>query len=349
MAWRDVLEWSPPLDWVGGAWRSVGDWPLWVRAAAPVALFGLVVGCGYLAFLAGGEERLNLATSQGERLRRDYERKAAAAADLPTNRQRSKPVEGAVSALEQMPGSADVPALLEDIVRAAETNGLIVRGIDLLPERRTDHYGELPLQISVQGGYHSMGAFVSAIVGMARLVTLHDFDLGLVEVDGSVGTVRMDLLAKAYWHFGPELRVESLPPLGEVGAFVYRAGGRRSPFEPSMPGDSAPGSGGDAPVAPDMARPRHDLERHPIAGLAMVGTLTDGAGHFALVRDGAGRVHRLGVGDYLGEDHGRIRKINAHDFDFVEIVPDGEGGWAQRARTLSLQSLAAGLKREKQE
>ena len=51
---------------------------------------------------------------------------------------------------------------------------------------------------------------------------------------------------------------------------------------------------------------------------------------------GADSVHRVKVGDYLGRNHGRITGIEENRVDVVEIVPDGEGGWLERPRTLSL-------------
>ncbi len=68
----------------------------------------------------------------------------------------------------------------------------------------------------------------------------------------------------------------------------------------------------------------------------MVGTLSNQEGTFALVR-GAGGVHRVKVGDYLGRNDGKIVSISEGKIDVVEIVPDGEGGWLERPRSLTLK------------
>lgn len=68
----------------------------------------------------------------------------------------------------------------------------------------------------------------------------------------------------------------------------------------------------------------------------MVGTLSNATGSFALLR-GAGGVHRLKVGDYLGRNDGRIVAISGSQVDVVEIVPDGEGAWLERPRTIPLK------------
>ena len=324
----------------------VGAWPWWIRSAAAAALFSLVMGGGYFGFLSDRSERLNSARSHAAQLRHDYDREALRAAGLQTRQQGSAPQTGATSALVQMPGNADIPPLIEGISQAAEYHGLVVRGIDLAPERLLEQYAELPLKISVRGGYHDIGAFVSAVAGMARLVTLHDFDLELAEATGSVGAVRMNVLAKAYRHLRPDADFASWPPLEKIERYPYRAADRRSPLEPSMPGDAAPQSGS---AAPNLARPRQYLEHRPIDALAVVGLLSDGAARYALVRDEAGRVHRVGAGHYLGEDHGRVREVTPVGIDFVEIIPDGAGGWVQRARTLSLSYPAPGMNEDRRQ
>ena len=133
--------------------------------------------------------------------------------------------------------------------------------------------------------------------------------------------------------------VEPLPPFQEASPFAYSAGDRRSPFEaPATVRKLAQRQDADS-AAPDLHRPRQHLEQFPIASLTMVGTLSWGAARHGLVRDGEGQVHRVRPGDYLGTDHGRIRRIEAKALELIEIVPDGQG-WTRRARILALRSSA---------
>ena len=46
--------------------------------------------------------------------------------------------------------------------------------------------------------------------------------------------------------------------------------------------------------------------------------------------------HRVQTGDFLGTDHGQILTIDEGELELIEIVPDGTGGWVERARTVSL-------------
>ena len=93
---------------------------------------------------------------------------------------------------------------------------------------------------------------------------------------------------------------------------------------------------GSKEIKPDETRVKQFLEGFNIELFEMVGTLANDNGSFALV-SGAGGVHRVKVGDYLGRNDGRIVAIDSAKIDVVEIVPDGDGGWLERPRTLPLK------------
>lgn len=133
----------------------------------------------------------------------------------------------------------------------------------------------------------------------------------------------------------PKGAIEPLPKFQPYEAFTYGAAALRSPFQPPIKIDLASQQKGSKDIKPDEARVRQFLEGFNIETFEMVGTLANEGATFALVR-GAGGVHRVKVGDYLGRNHGRIVMIDEAKVEVVEIVPDGEGGWLERPRSLSL-------------
>ena len=134
----------------------------------------------------------------------------------------------------------------------------------------------------------------------------------------------------------PKGSIEPLPKFQPYEAFTYSAAALRSPFQPPVKVDLNSGNKGSKDVKPDETRVKQFLEGFNIETFEMVGTLANDGSKFGLVR-GAGGVHRVKVGDYLGRNHGRITSINESQIDVVEIVPDGEGGWLERPRTLMLK------------
>jgi len=134
----------------------------------------------------------------------------------------------------------------------------------------------------------------------------------------------------------PAGKIEPTPTFRSYPTFTYSAANLRSPFSRQVRVDLAGQQRGSRNVKPDPNRVKQYLEGFNIEQFEMVGTISNASGSFALLR-GAGAVHRLKVGDYLGRNDGRIVAISATQVDVVEIVPDGEGAWLERPRTIPLK------------
>ena len=130
----------------------------------------------------------------------------------------------------------------------------------------------------------------------------------------------------------PGGRVEPLPEVKPYETFTYAAADLRSPFLPSSPGSGA----GLAGVRPDQKRNREFLEQFSLDTLKMVGTLKLEGHVYGLVRTKDGLVHRVTVGNYLGQADGKITDITPSKISLVEIVPDGLGGYMERPAGLAL-------------
>ena len=134
----------------------------------------------------------------------------------------------------------------------------------------------------------------------------------------------------------PPGKIEPAPTFQSYPTFTYSAANLRSPFSRQVRIDLAGQNHGSRNVKPDPTRAKQYLEGFNIEQFEMVGTISNAGGSFALLR-GAGGVHRLKVGDYLGRNDGRIVAISGSQVDVVEIVPDGEGAWLERPRTIPLK------------
>ena len=134
----------------------------------------------------------------------------------------------------------------------------------------------------------------------------------------------------------PTGAIEPAPELQPYESFTYSAASMRNPFQLPIKIDLSSRPKGSSDIKPDESRVKQFLEDFNIETFQMVGTLSNESGSFALV-SGASGVHRVRVGDYLGRNHGRILAIDEAKIDVIEIVPDGEGGWLERPRSLSLK------------
>lgn len=172
-------------------------------------------------------------------------------------------------------------------------------------------------------------------MSLARVVCVSVMLVGLAGCDG-------DTEFKDLSSFMDEVRarpvgtIEPLPKFRSYEAFTYEAASLRSPFQPPIKIDLQNRQKGSRLVAPDENRVKQFLEGFNIETFEMVGTIGNGSGTFALLR-GAGGVHRVKVGDYLGRNNGRIVSVSDGQVDVIEIVPDGEGAWLERPRSIALK------------
>jgi type IV pilus assembly protein PilP len=134
----------------------------------------------------------------------------------------------------------------------------------------------------------------------------------------------------------PKGEIEPLPKFLPYESFAYSAAALRSPFQPPIKLEMTSREKGSKDIKPDEVRTKQFLEGFNIETFTMVGTLSNEVGSFALV-NGAGGVHRVKIGDYLGRNHGRVVSVDDSKVDVIEIVPDGEGGWLERPRSLPLK------------
>lgn len=133
----------------------------------------------------------------------------------------------------------------------------------------------------------------------------------------------------------PPAPLEPIPTFKEIIPFIYQASDRRDPFVPDKETkpQAPPVSGG---IAPDPARTREPLERFPLEEIRMVGTLEQQQVRVALVRAPDGILHRVGVGNYLGQNSGKIVEIKDNRIEVDEIVGDGAGNYRERQSTIAL-------------
>lgn len=92
-------------------------------------------------------------------------------------------------------------------------------------------------------------------------------------------------------------------------------------------------------LSPEMNRRREPLEAYPLDSLSMVGSLVRGGRTYALLR-ADNLLYQIKVGDYMGQNYGRVTRITETEIALREIVQDAIGEWIERTSTLALQERA---------
>ena len=100
--------------------------------------------------------------------------------------------------------------------------------------------------------------------------------------------------------------------------------------------DSSQASANGALVAPELARRKEALEAFPLDSMALVGSMVRAGQPVALVKVN-NLLYQVRPGDYLGQNYGRVTRINETEVALREIVQDAVGEWIERTASLQLQ------------
>jgi len=204
MAFEDNLRSVREFDFGNLDFDNVGSWPLPVKMLIWALLLVLVVAAGYYYHVE--DLQLALATAEAKEidLKKDFETKAFQAANLNAYRQQMVEMEESFGALvSQLPSDTEVPGLLEDITNKGLLNGMEIAGIDLQAEQESEFYVELPIEIVASGSYHDLGAFISGMAALPRIVTLHDFQISSSSDNAHILDIK--ILAKTYRYKDEEM------------------------------------------------------------------------------------------------------------------------------------------------
>jgi type IV pilus assembly protein PilO len=196
MAIQDALKELQDFDVNDIDFENIGSWPIAIKMIAWLLVLILVLVLGYTQDVSGLIDSLEREETKELALRQEFEKKAFKAANLEAYRLQMVEMEESFGALiSQLPSDTEVPGLLEDITNKGVENGLEIKSITLGAERAREFYIELPIEIELTGSYHDIGAFVSGIAGLPRIVTLHKFS---IKGDPKKRALTMKITAKTY-------------------------------------------------------------------------------------------------------------------------------------------------------
>ena len=178
--------------------REPGQWPLGPKAVAWLITMMLVVAAGWFLTLSDVSDNLQAERDREPTLKADYRSKLGQAINLNELKKQKEQVQEYVTQLEkQLPGKAEMDALLSDINQAGLGRGLqfeLFRPGQVVVK---DYYAELPISIKVNGKYHDIGSFAADIANLSRIVTLHNLAI-LPPAKEAPGALSMEATARTY-------------------------------------------------------------------------------------------------------------------------------------------------------
>jgi len=188
---REILEQLQTLDT-----QNPGAWPRWVHIAACVLLALLIIGAGVYFLVEPEYEDLGKEQQKEVSLRQEFENKQQKVAALDAYKAQLEEMQHNFGdMLRQLPSKAEVANLLTDISQTRIASSLLEELFQPAPDINRDFYVEMPNAITVTGTYHQMGAFVSGVAALSRIVVIDEIS---ITPANTKGLLRMSALAKTY-------------------------------------------------------------------------------------------------------------------------------------------------------
>ncbi len=131
--------------------------------------------------------------------------------------------------------------------------------------------------------------------------------------------------------------VEPLPPPIPYTVFPYTASELPDPFDKmnlkqQKIEEQLTGTG----PGPDPTRRKEPLEQFPLDALNMVGTLEQKNVIWAIIQAPDLSVHRVEIGNFLGQNHGEIIGVNEGSIEIEELVQNAVGRWIVQSAGMTL-------------
>ena len=128
-------------------------------------------------------------------------------------------------------------------------------------------------------------------------------------------------------------RVKPLPEVQPYMALQYNADGSLvDPFR-ARKAVNKPSA-----LQPNLSRPKEPMEAYPLESLKYVGMLSKSKLTYALLKTPDETVQQVRLGNYVGQNFGRVIQIKDSEVVLTEIVQDDlTGDWVERTSSLVLQ------------
>lgn len=188
--------------------KTAGNLPMPMKAVLLSVLAAALLVVGYIFLLSPNLKELKSEKEKEQGLRNEYLAKKIQAVKIKAYEQQVIEIQHTFGTLlKQLPDKSEMDGLLTDINQAGVSKGLSFEGFVPMPEVFAEFYAEKPINIKVLGHYHELGAFVTEVAKLSRIVTLHNLQIqsaGKDDKQAHKDMLVMEAVAKTYRYLDAE-------------------------------------------------------------------------------------------------------------------------------------------------
>lgn len=225
------FELTSLLDQAASQFRNLnpnepGQWPYLPKAVSWLVAMAVVVVAGWFLIVSSATDGLESERNKEPELKNQYRNRLAQAVNLTELRKQKLQVQEYVTQLEkQLPGKAEMDALLSDINQSGLGRGLQFELFRPGQVQVKDYYAELPIAIRVSGRYHDIGSFAADVANLSRIVTLQNLSIAPVQAKDNAGLLSMEATARTYRYLDATEVAEQKKVVADKAAAAAKAGG----------------------------------------------------------------------------------------------------------------------------
>ena len=155
--------------------KSLNNLP-WYSQLGIFVLFGLIlVAGGWYFFVQGWNEQIVLKQKQLDSLKMDIQRGQAVEQKHQEFMTQNKQLLSKLATLKIiLPEAKQTDQLLRQIQESALNSNLVIKKFQPLPVVQRDFFSEWPINLEVEGTYHSLGIFFDKLSKFSRIVNVSD-------------------------------------------------------------------------------------------------------------------------------------------------------------------------------
>ena len=172
-----------------------------------------VVGLYLLLFFGSDQTALRGLQTRRAKLEQNIQAAKAVASNLDSfKRKREELQEQLKAALEKLPESSDLPALLTNITGLGKKSGLEIQTFKQGKKIDRGFYSEQQIELEFSGAYHDIGLFFDRIASLSRIVNLSDLTFTVASETGETPLLSVKGIAATFYFNESSTGAETAAP-----------------------------------------------------------------------------------------------------------------------------------------
>src|SRR5262245_13992900 len=174
--------------------------PAPARSGVLAAIALVIVGFYMMFFFGGNQNQLRALQTKRAKVEQDITAARAVANNLEAfKRKREELGEQLQAALEKLPESSDLPALLTNISGLGKKSGLEIQTFKQGKKIDRGFYSEQQIELQFSGMYHDIALFFDRVASLSRIVNLTDLYFEVDKDTGENPTLKVKGIAATFY------------------------------------------------------------------------------------------------------------------------------------------------------